>query len=112
MKRLIAAMSNQWSASHFMSSLNGNPPGIREDFQSVHANGPHIFSTNPRGVAARPYRNEWDPSNLTKENIQWDKSTYVLPTVLPPTALPELRSRALALTLKPLKRSTRPNDMQ
>ena len=41
------------------------------------------------------------------ESVQWDKSTYVLPTVLPPTAPAELRSRVLALTLKTLKRSTR-----
>ena len=69
--------------------------------------GTPVFSTNPRGVAGRNPHNNWDPSNLTMENVQWDKSTYVLPAVLPPTAPPELRSRVLALTLKTLKRSTR-----
>ena len=41
-----------------------------------------------------------------RENVQWDKTTHVLLTILPPTVAPELRSRVLALTLKALKRSS------
>ena len=101
-------MSDQWRAGHFSSSLNaGNLPGSGDDFNSFNFNGAPIFSTNPRGVAGRPFQTTLDPSNLTMENVQWDKSTYVLPAVLPPTAAPELRSRVLALTLKTLQRSTR-----
>ena len=67
----------------------------------------HVFATNPRGVAGRFNATTYDPANLAMEDVQWDKSTYVLPTVLPPTAPFELRARVLALTLKTLKRSTR-----
>ena len=98
-------MSDQLRAGHFLSSLNGNLPG--ETFQTPYLGGSQVFSTNPRGVTGRSNQVNWDPSNLTMENVQWDKSTYVLPTVLPPTAASELRSRVLALTLKTLKRSTR-----
>ena len=98
-------MSEQLRAGHFLASLNGNLPVDTLPHNSF--GGASVFSTNPRGVAGRLSANNWDPSNLTMESVQWDKSTYVLPTVLPPTAAPELRSRVLVLTLKTLKRSTR-----
>ena len=101
-------MSEQLRAGHFLASLHGNLPG--EDYPPHAYGGASVFSTNPRGVTGRPNQVTWDPSNLTMESVQWDKSTYVLPTVLPPTATPELRSRVLALTLKTLKRSTRGDD--
>ena len=98
-------MSDQLRAGHFLASLNGNLPGIDMD-PSLYGDS-HVFSTNPRGVAGRFNQLNTDPANLTMESVQWDKSTYVLPAVLPPTSAPELRSRVLALTLKTLKRSTR-----
>ena len=103
-------MSEQLRAGHFLASLNGNLPGIREDYSHATLGATNVFSTHPRGVAGRPLSTNWDPSNLTMESVQWDKTTYVLPKVLPPTAAPELRSRVLALTLKTLKRSNRGDD--
>ena len=98
-------MSRQLRAGHFFPPLNGNLPG--EDFtSSIYGEGP-IFTTNQRGTAGRYNAIAYDPANLTMEDVQWDKSTYVLPKVLPPTAPSELRARVLALTLKTLKRSTR-----
>ena len=103
-------MSEQLRAGHFLASLNGNLPGRGDDYSHSTLGAANIFSTNPRGVAGRSLPNNWDPSNLTMENVQWDKTTYVLPAVLPPTSTPELRSRVLALTLKTLKRSNRGDD--
>ena len=98
-------MLEQLRAGHVFPSLHGNLPG--EYFSTHSFKGATIFSTNPRGVAGRHFQTTTDPSNLNMESVQWDKSTYVLPTVLPPAAAPELRSRVLALTLKTLKqRST------
>ena len=98
-------MSDQLRAGHFFSSLNGNLPG--DDYSNLFLRGNPVFSTNPRGAAGRFNQHHWDPLNLTMEEVQWDKSTYILPVVLPPTATSELRSRVLALTLKTLTRSTR-----
>ena len=98
-------MSNQYRASHFFPPLNGNLPG--EDYSSPFYGEHHVFAANPRGLAGRYNTPSLDPANLTMEEVQWDKSTYVLPAVLPPTAPSEARSRVLALTLKTLKRSTR-----
>ena len=72
-----------------------------------YGNSHPVFSTNPRGQPGRFVTNVIDPANLAMEEVQWDKSTYVLPVVLPPTASSELRYRVFALTLKTLKRSTR-----
>ena len=99
-------MANQYRAGRFFPSLHGNLPG--DDLASSFlGEDSHVFSTNPRGTAGRPSAISYDPANFTIEDVQWDKSTYVLPKVLPPTALSELRARVLALTLKTLKRSTR-----
>ena len=98
-------MSDQFRARHFFPSLNGNLPG---DDASVSFFGtPRVLASIPRGVAGRNHNLSLDPANLTIEEVQWDKHTYMLPAVLPPTASSELRSRVLALTLKTLTRSTR-----
>ena len=98
-------MSEQLRAGHFSSSLHGNLPV--EDFGNPFNRGSLVLNSNPRGLAGRINQIHHDPTNLTMEEVQWDKNTYVLPTVLPPTASSELRSRVLALTLKTLKCSTR-----
>ena len=97
-------MSDQLRAGHFLASLNGNLPGM-DMSTSIYGDTP-VLTTNPRGLAGRNQQQTYDPSNLTMESVQWDKSTYVLLTVLPPTAPAELRSRVQALTFKTLKRST------
>ena len=101
-------MSQQFRAGHFFPSLNGNLPG--EDLNHHLYGDFPIFNTNQRGLAGRLNAISHDPANLAMEDVQWDKSTYVLPKVLPPTAPSELRARVLALTLKTLKRSTRGDD--
>ena len=98
-------MSHQLRAGHFFPPLNGNLPG--DDMSSSFLGGSHVFATNPRGTTGRFNITTHDPSNLVMEEVQWDKSTYLLPAVLPPTSPSELRSRVLALTLQTLKRSTR-----
>ena len=98
-------MSDQFRARHIFPSLNGNLPG--DNASASFFGQPHIFVTNPRGVAGQFPTVSSDPANLTMEEVQWDKSTYVLPMVLAPTASSELRSRVLAKTLKTLTRSTR-----
>ena len=103
--QLIVEMANQYRARHFSPPLNGNLPG--DDASASLLGAPQVFATNPRGVAGRFAPVSLDPANLTMEEVQWDKSTYFLPAVLPPTASSELRSRVLALTLKTLTRSTR-----
>ena len=99
-------MSEQYRAGRFYSSLNGNLP-VGDLGSQTFGGSLSVFSTNPRGQPGRTVPFTTDPSNLAMESVQWDKSTYVLPTVLPPTASSELRSRVFALTLKTLQRSTR-----
>ena len=93
-------MSEQLRAGHFLTLLHGNLPG--DDIFPNSFGGTSVFSTNPQGVTGRVNVMNWNPFNLVMESVQWDKSTYVLSTVLPPTAAPELRSRVLALILKTL----------
>ena len=92
-------MSHQFRAGH-SPPVKLKPARVRLSHSLYEES--HVFAANARGTAGRFNTAVYDPANFTMEDVQWDKTTYVLPAVFPPTALSVLRVSSNAENAKVL----------